>query len=108
MKHLILALAIGLASPVAAQTNPAPDTCAQFGEMAHSMMLARQNGVPMSTLMAVTPQVDPALTTLVQSLIAAAYAIPRFSTEEYRQRAATDFRNEVERACYGAMLGAGA
>jgi hypothetical protein len=40
------------------------------------------------------------LTTLA---VMAAYAVPRFSTDEAQARAVADFRNDVELACYRGM-----
>ena len=91
LKAITLALTL-VATPLAAGTVD----CAQAGIMAGKLMQARQVGVPVSKVIEIFD--DDAMT----AIILAAYQVPRFSTDEYQQRAVADFRNEVEVMCYEA------
>jgi hypothetical protein len=78
-------------APLAAETDP----CEQLGQVAATVMEARQAGVPLSTVM------DIMDSDLGQALALDAYNQPRYRVEENQLRAIEDFRNEVERVCYG-------
>ncbi len=108
MKNFLLTLTLFLctffSTPAFAQ-----DACASLGEMAASIMQARQSGIPLSQMMqvvnntlenqeATTPEVEAA--SLARELVLAAYETHRWAGDEMIARAIQDFRNEVERACY--------
>ncbi|MBA4757399.1 MAG: hypothetical protein H2052_03735 [Sphingosinicella sp.] len=63
-------------------------------------MNARQQGVAMSEVLATIQTDDPDLKSLLRTLIVAAYEKPRFLTDENRENAVADFRNETELACW--------
>ena len=91
LKAITLALTL-VATPLAAEA----DACSQMGTMAAKIMEVRQIGVAVSKVIEIFD--DDAMT----AIILAAYQVPRFSTDEYQQRAIADFRNEVEVMCYEA------
>lgn len=92
LKPIILALTL-LATPLAAETEA--HHCEQMGVIAAKIMESRQVGVPMSNMMKIVSDND-----LLKTLTITAYQSPRFRTDAYRQKAITDFRNEVEVLCY--------
>ncbi|MGI4260829.1 hypothetical protein ACR2VJ_27430 [Klebsiella pneumoniae] len=67
--------------------------CQPIAEFAKEAMSARQAGVPLSEALKVTTM--PAM----QALIISAYRKPRYSTEDYRERAAVEFANETLITC---------
>lgn len=89
LKPITFALTLA-ASPLTAET----DVCAQAGSLAAKIMEARQVGVPVSAVISIFE--DDNMT----AIILAAYQTPRFSSDEYQQRAIADFRNEIEVICY--------
>ncbi len=113
MKNFLLTLTLFLctffSTPAFAQ-----DACASLGEMAASIMQARQSGIPLSQMMqvvnntlenqeATTPEVEAEVAagaSLARELVLAAYETHRWAGDEMIARAIQDFRNEVERACY--------
>ena len=72
------------------------DQCKDFGKAAADVMEARQENVPMSTLMEITAKELPAM----KPVVIEAYKRPRYMTVEFRQKAIGDFRNQAELACY--------
>ena len=58
------------------------------------VMELRQEGVPMSQVMQISDS------ELVKAIVVEAYDYPRFSSQEYKEKADNDFRNEVEVECY--------
>jgi len=82
LKTIAVTLAL-ITTPLTAETE---DPCPMLGELAASIMENRQVGTPISDMMAVAPDND-----LVTSIVLQAYQEPRYSTEEYRQRAVDDF-----------------
>ena len=77
------------------------DNCAKLGELAGSVMSARQAGVPMSKIMAIARQ-DESISKLLTAIVIAAYEAPQFSVEENRQRRVASFKNEIMLECYKA------
>lgn len=103
MKMITLTAALLLtAAPVAAAPER-DDICQSVGELAQTLMAARQSGVPMSKVMAVAKGDDEKAASLLRELVLLAYEKPRFSTAAYRTRAAVDFRDEVELSCWKAQ-----
>lgn len=86
--------------------------CDQFGEIAQSIMRARQNNTPVSRLIARnnetfdgrTDNVSVEYAAVLRGLILAAYEIPRFGTARYQGIAIAEFRNEAELACFSDRL----
>lgn len=70
--------------------------CQPISEFAKEAMSARQAGVPLSEALKVSTM--PAM----QALIISAYRKPRYSTEQYQQRAAVEFANETLITCLDA------
>ena len=91
-------LSLTVATPSVAATPQ--EVCPSIGEMAATIMTARQNGVIMSTAMATVP--DNVLKDLAIDLVKKAYAVPQYNVDENRARAVTEFRNDTELACYTA------
>lgn len=101
MNRIVLTLALVAAmAPAAAAATP-EEVCPQIGEMAATIMQARQVGVIMSTAMATVP--DNLLHDLAIDLVKKAYAVPQYSVDENRAQAVTEFRNDTELACYTAQ-----
>lgn len=95
-KTFLLISTLAFAAPTLAQT--AAETCPVIGELAESIMEARQSGVSVSDMMAVADGNE-----FFEGLVLTAFESPRYTTEEYRLREAQDFRNAVEAMCYSAF-----
>ena len=95
MKNILIAAALVFAS-ISAQAN---QTCSRFSSLAETIMTAHQSGVAMQDLVEDLGN-DERAKKSVMPIIIAAYQKPRFSTEEYKQRAIDSFRDQVAVACY--------
>jgi len=111
MKHIILAAAVA-ATPAYAENGLTPEVCGMIGELAQTIMQIRQNSDLSQTAMrehfttVFESEDSPEMRIAEQmtlNIISAAYAQPKFSTPEYKQSIAVDFRDEHESACYGAI-----
>ena len=85
-------LFFAVAQPVLAEKEQ--NVCESMGELAYMVMELRQEGVPMSHVMQISDS------ELVKAIVVEAYDYPRFNSQEYKEKAADDFRNEVEVECY--------
>ena len=91
---VMTALFFAVAQPALAGAEGEQHVCESMGELAYMVMELRQEGVPMSQTMQISDS------ELVKAIIVEAYNYPRFNTQEYKEKAAEDFRNEVEVECY--------
>ena len=72
------------------------DACGIIRGFAETSMEARQNGAPVDQMVLnsrAIAQNFPTLSKLVEAHLLEAYEMPRYSSEEYRRRAVTDFAN---------------
>lgn len=116
MKTLALAALLSLA-PAAVMAGALDDlspntlssaTCAVIGSTAEHLMIARQDGVPMSKAMRVLVdefEAPKEILALNKEMILAAYQVPMFSTQSNRNEFIAEFRNDYETACYIAAGG---
>lgn len=97
----LLCSSMGLAAPEeqAADRPELSDRemCELVARYAQRIMKARQIGVPMTEIMPTTD--DHATRETMEGLIILAYEHPRFSSEEYQQKAVTDFENDMFLSC---------
>jgi hypothetical protein len=96
MKTLTLILALAFTTPALAQS--AAETCPSLGELAESIMEARQSGASVSDMMAVAEGNE-----FVEGLVLTAFESPRYATPEFRIREIENFRNSIEALCYSAF-----
>jgi hypothetical protein len=105
-----LAALIGItlsSAPAAAFTNEERAAfCPVMGDISANLMGARQDGKVLSDAMRGMEGSlsDPLLGPIVRAMIIAAWERPRFSTQEYKDRAVVDFRNEIETQCYSGRI----
>ena len=92
MKAIIMAILMALSATAAA------DQCKMTGDIAEMMMKARQVGVPMQEMMAVSQDNE-----LRAAMVLDAYEVPRFTTEKFQKRQEQDFRDKWYMACYKAL-----
>lgn len=81
--------------------------CQPISEFAKELMDARQAGVPLAQALTVARHNATVArhNATVQALIVSAYRKPRYSTPDYRERAAVDFANETLVTCLDAGEG---
>ncbi len=91
MKKVLFITALLLSTPALAD-NSGLD-CAKVAGIVENIMVIRQHGAPMS-------EVREKLGKPWYTVINDAYSENRWSTERNRKRAAQDFRNRYEVACY--------
>lgn len=101
-KILTICTAISMlaAAPVASETMSRSGRiafCDKVGTMAELVMVNRQVGTRPGKLIAMFNG-DPYQETIT-TMVRIAYQTPRFSSQEYRDRAAVDFRNDFESEC---------
>jgi hypothetical protein len=88
----VLALAVSTSALAQSRQN---EICRQIGQAASVTMEARQAGVAMSSIMENAGNTD-----ILKKIVIDAYAIPRFGSSEFRDRAVEEFRNKWELACF--------
>lgn len=94
MKKLLTALAILSTSFIAQAEESKFMNCKEISEFAGSIMQVRQQGTPMSDLYDIANG-----SKVIESLIILAYEVPKFNTEEYKQREVNKFKNEFFLTC---------
>lgn len=103
--RILCGLMLAACSLSSAGAHPAKEPgqvelCEAMSEMAGKIMTARQRGVPMSTL-ATLPQSDSEeVRNLRKELLIAAFESPRYSSEDYQEKAVVDFKNGVFLECF--------
>jgi hypothetical protein len=112
MKPLILATALYAALSASAWAEKAAPPrgaapvdrtqhCESVASLAEGLMLARQGGVSLSTVMGIAAG-DPQLRGLVESMILVAWNEPRWSSAGAQSRSVSDFRDRMHLLCLGA------
>lgn len=104
MRITIIAAAAAIAfvaAPAPAQT--AKELCSKIGTLSNGIMVARQNGVLMSVMIESLHGDNEQVNDTILALILDAYRVSRFGTAEFKSRAAADFQNSKELACYSAF-----
>lgn len=95
----VLALAMpGHAAP------PGDMPCSAFGNLADTIMRKRQDGATLEAMLTIVRPEDSHAALLVRDIVLAAYARPRYRTEDYKARAVLDFRNDVQLECIRSFL----
>lgn len=80
--------------------NTQDEFCNTANSVAEIVMKQRQNGVAMADIYATTSDVKPQLAKdFIRAVIKDAYKKPRFNSPEYKQKAITDFKNEIFLSC---------
>lgn len=74
--------------------------CESMSNLAGAIMEGRQAGRDMAEMMKAGSSNDPAIVKLRESFIVAAFEEPRYSSEEYQQKATADFKNSVFLQCF--------
>ena len=107
MKRIIFSIFAASSIAVHAQEAPAiePMTdaqkthkrCQTDGKIAKSIMNMRQMGMPMSSLMSGKVVQE---SSYYANMVKIAYSVPRFSSQEMKDRSVEDFVNEVELMCF--------
>lgn len=99
MKKILFALLVSLSLAAGAQ-NATAQRCAKLGELASSVMEARQGGVPFTKMIELAEG-----NKLVEAIVVEAFKIPRYSSEPYQRKAISDFVEKVEVTCYSSLKG---
>ncbi|TNE87039.1 MAG: hypothetical protein EP324_08175 [Gammaproteobacteria bacterium] len=76
------------------ETGASDDNCNYSYELAHSVMEARQLGVPLPNLVKIADGNE-----LMLALIEEAYSKPKYASEDYKTMKANDFANDVYLIC---------
>lgn len=106
MRKSILIAAISIASLYAPAATAASveETCNNVAYMAERIMAARQKGVAFGDAYGMTNKPEySTIRQLAQAVVVHAFKEPRFDTDEYQQRAISDFRDEYHVACITAL-----
>lgn len=76
------------------------ETCAAISQAAGSVMLARQQGMPIIEALEIANGSEDALSREIGiAMVEDAYASPAYGTDEYQQRAANEFATTVYTLC---------
>lgn len=75
--------------------KPGPEVCDDLYELAFKVMNLRQNGTPVSELIALTGG-----NKIANAIVIAAYEETQYSTREYQIRANKEFANRVFIECF--------
>lgn len=99
MKRLIICSMFVLFSSSTIAATPA-ELCEGFASYAEVTMKAHQAGVPLSTVLgALSTEEQVELKELMQEIVITAYKTPRYSSEEYKSKAAADYRDKIHVSC---------
>ena len=80
-------------------------TCKTYSSLAKTIMSARQNGIPMADMMEKVAAMDEdPVKNLASLMVTTAYDTNRFSSEEYKQKAVSDFENTFFSSCIKSKL----
>lgn len=119
MKRIILAaVMLSIGSGGTAEDSSADNSriwdsaCNQIGEIAESIMRARQNNMPISRLIArnnetIGSKSDTAsveYAAILRGLILVAYEASPYSTPKFQDDEVADFRNDAEYTCFQGRL----
>jgi hypothetical protein len=103
MKHLISAAALvaALLAPATVAAETLQERCSNVASVAHSIMLAHQNGVALGVTLASINETfsDPEIGIAYTELALIAYGEPRYHSEGAQQRSAAEFRDGVHVWC---------
>lgn len=91
----IVALIGLMGSPAMAQTTDDIEACSAYGGLAAEIMMHRQNGVPISTILGVFGESE----TQEKAMTMEAFEVPRFHSPSGKKRAVDDYRNDIEVRC---------
>ena len=99
-KPIISSIFLLFAQPLYAETAETSqiERCMIAGGLATSIMTARQSGTPIANLIEIADGDD-----VVIALILFAYGQPRDRSQEYQQRAATEFGSDIVVACMSGL-----
>ncbi len=103
MKKYILTaiLATSLAAPVSAADRRA-EICPLIEGLAEVIMEGRQLGASMSQMMAIWGADDMAgVADIGREMVLAAYDQPQWATDQSRERATVEFKNDIALVCWG-------
>lgn len=79
--------------------------CATIGDIGNEVMLNRQLGVSMGTLLAPIANDDAdKFTQNMRNIVVTAFDTPRYQTESMRRIAAEEHRNWAERECFKTLF----
>ena len=74
--------------------NASATDCTMLHDVAEQIMIARQNGAPITKVIELSKAVPG-----IKPLIIAAYKETKFNSEKYQQNAVSEFANQVYLAC---------
>ena len=96
MKTTIIAAILAVATTAAQAQQTTNEICTGWGELAATVMEVRQSGAPLSSVLAVFPDVKP----IQYAMIMDAYDTPRYRTPRIVAEVIEDFRNDQEYQCF--------
>ena len=99
MKTTIIAAILAVATTAAQAQQTTNEICTGWGELAATVMEVRQSGVPLSSVLAVFPEIVP----VRRAMIMDAYDTPRYRTPRIVAEVIEDFRNDQEYKCFDAF-----
>lgn len=74
--------------------------CVTYASKGKSIMLKRQEGVPMIRQVALADgNTNPLVRGALRAMITEAYKSPRFESPEYQRKSAQDYEDQLYRAC---------
>lgn len=104
IKSIIAIAALSFAAPASASVFYAPherdEFCPAIERLATEIMMSRQAGVPMGTMMQIANRQVGRNKALNIALIMNAFNGPKYSTKEYQRKASIEFANAVMLSCY--------
>ena len=102
MKKIIIAAIMSLTISTTANAETVTETCVEIALLGEGVMMARQEGKSLTAMVAFMEENLPGVD-FARQMVLDAYEVPRFNTEENKQRAVEDFANEMSRMCFEAF-----
>lgn len=94
MRRLIIVLGVLLISISLQAKEDWRASCKVYAKLAYETMDARQSGISMVDMIEAAEGQSS-----IEQVITAAYEVPRYSTERYREQAIQDFTDKVYLGC---------
>ena len=94
-------LLAGLALAVSMSANAdITQNCIDFGELGKIIMTKRQDGFEIGKLLEIAGREEnQAVATIARKLVIEAYSVSHYNTPEYKQKAISEFQNNIVVAC---------
>jgi hypothetical protein len=102
--YLVIATLALLCKPAYAQESNL-EKCRSLAGAAESVMRNRQGGVDVVEMYEIAQKADPSVSAMMTEIVTMAYEQPKYSGEEYKAQAISEFKSKMMTQCMRANSG---